>query len=197
MNLCFGCVTLRAAEMEDLKLLMYLMNSPQVEHMTVGMNYAISSYNQADWIKNFQNTDRCLRWMIELDNGAVPGMIMLTDIDWINRTASIGIKISPLERGRIRGDVKDAMYAVHAYAFDELNLERLESATLEYNIFSLRLTRSMGYVDEGIRREKIFKSGRRHGLITGGLLRSEFVRYEDGSAPWQQKRMEERQGEGS
>lgn len=188
MNIRFGCVTLRAIDMQDLDLLLMLMNSPDVERTTVGMNYAVSSLNQEEWMRGFHNSDGCLRWMIELENGRTLGMISFTDIDWINRSASIGIKINPEERERIRGDVKDAMYAAHAYAFDELNLERLESATLDFNIFSLKLSRSMGYVDEGIQRKKIFKNGKRHDLVIGGLLREEFVRYEDGRAPWQVKR---------
>lgn len=189
MNIKFGCATLRAIELRDARLLQSLMNSPDVDGMTVDMHHAISAHHEEEWIREFRNHDRCIRWMIELDNQTVIGMISLTAIDWVNRNAALGIKTGLLEGERIKGDVKDAFYALCRHAFDELNLNRIETATLDYNIFSLKLSRSMGFVDEGIQRKKIFRGGQWHDLIIGGLLRDEFIRYEDGEAPWQKKRI--------
>lgn len=185
MNIKFGCAMLRAIELEDIRLLQHLMNDPGVESMTVDMHYAVSAHQEEEWVRKFCNDDRCMRWMITLSNGTVLGMVSLSGIDWINRGASIGIKTGPLEGERMRGDVKDAFYALCRHAFDELNLHRIETATLDYNVFSLKLSRSMGFCDEGIQRKKVFRGGKWHDLVIGGLLREEFIRYEDGCAPWQ------------
>lgn len=190
MNIRYGCVTLRAIEMEDLELLKYLLNAPEVEKRTVGWNMPVSSYQQEQWMLSYRNSSDCMRWMIELDNGTVLGLATLNPIDWKNKSACFGIKIRPNEIRRIYGDVKDAFYGVLQYAFDELGLHRIHAETLSTNIFSLKLTRSMGFVDEGIERESIFKTGEWQDLIIGGLLEQDFVRYPDGTAPWQRKRKE-------
>lgn len=190
MNIRYGCVTLRAIEMEDLELLKYLLNAPEVETQTVGWNMPVSSYQQEQWMRSYRNSSDCMRWMIELDNGTVLGLAVLKPIDWKNKSASFGIKIRPNEEKRIYGDVKDAFYGVLQYAFDELGLHRIQTETLSTNIFSLKLSRGMGFVDEGIKRESIFKMGEWRDLIIGGLLERDFARYPDGTAPWQRKRKE-------
>ncbi len=187
MYLKYGCVKLRAIETEDQELLKLLINSPEVEQTTVGWNLPVSSYQQNKWQSNSSNSMDCIRWIIELENQTVLGMISLMDVDWKNRSANINIKLNPYEKNRIRGDAKDAYYAVLSYAFDELGLNRIEHNTLEYNFFSLKLSRSMGFVDEGIKRKCIYKFGKWHDLIVGGLLNEEFKRYDDGTAPWQNK----------
>lgn len=190
MNIKYGCAVLRAIEMEDSELLKYLLNAPEVEASTVGWNMPVSSWQQEQWLKNYRNSSDCMRWMIELENGTVLGMAILSPIDWKNRTGNIGIKINPNESRRIYGDVKDALYGSLRYAFDELGLHRIHAETLSTNIFSLKLTRGMGFVDEGVKRECIFKAGRWHDLVIGGLLEQDFARYPDGAAPWQKKRMD-------
>lgn len=190
MNIKYGCATLRAIEMEDAELLKYLLNAPEVEVSTVGWNMPVSSWQQEQWMRNYRNSSDCMRWMIELENGTVLGMVLLSSIDWKNRTGDFGIKINPHENRRIYGDVRDAFYGGIRYAFDELGLHRVQAETLSTNVFSLKLTRGMGFVDEGIKRECIFKAGGWHDLIIGGLLEQDFVRYSDGTAPWQKKRAE-------
>lgn len=188
MNIMFGCAVLRAIERTDAELLAHMMNHPDIDGMTVGSHYAVSMAHQEEWIRAFCNNDREMRWMIQLSNKTVLGMISLTGIDWVNRNASVGIKTGPLAGERIRGDVQDAMYALGRYAFDELNLCRLETATLSHNLFSLKLSRGLGYQDEGVLRKKVFRRGKWRDVVIGSLLRDEFIRYEDGSAPWQKKR---------
>lgn len=185
MILRFGNVTLRAIEKEDSVLLMHLINNPAVEAMTVGGNSPVSEYMQEEWIKNYRDTQTLKRWMIELDNGVTLGMITLSDINWKDRHGFIQYKINPEERNRLRGDMKNALYAVVKYSFEELGLNRLEGSILEYNTFSKKMIQSMGFVKEGVARSKVFKMGKWWSEEYYGLLSSEFVYYEDGVAPWQ------------
>jgi RimJ/RimL family protein N-acetyltransferase len=114
-------------------------------------------------------------------------MLILSDIDWKNRSANLGVKINVAERNRLPGDTKNAEYAVLKYAFEELGLNRIEAPILDYNVFSKKLATSMGFVKEGVCRSKLFKKNDWHDVEIYGLLKSEFVHYEDGNAPWQKK----------
>lgn len=185
MNLRYGCAKLRAIEEYDAELLQQLINSEDVEKMTAGWNMAVSSSKQLEWIKNYKNTSDNMRWMIDLDNDVTLGMVMLTKIDWKDRSAEISYKINPYERNRQTGDTKDAVYAVIKYAFEDLGLHRLEASIIDYNIFSQKMIKSMGFQLEGTCRSKIFKNGKWNDEYIYGLLCDEYIAYKDGEASWQ------------
>lgn len=174
-----GCVTLRAVEETDFDLLFCLINEPGIENMTVGFHLPISSAEQKKWMQNYSNTMTDIRLMIELDNGNTIGMVMLNDIDYKNGSAAIGYKISASPQDRIRGDMRDAIAGMLNYAFNELRLNCVISAVLDYNVFSLKLMKKMHFTQEGILRKRIYKNGEFHDLITFSILRSEFEEYKN------------------
>ena len=185
MILKYGNITLRPIERKDSELLRLMINSPEVEEMTENWNVPVSSYNQDKWIENYKDSHEMIRWMIELDNGTTIGMVSFFDINWITRRASISYKINPFETNRLKGDTKNAVYIAVKYAFDEMGLHRIESVILSFNIMSIKLTESVGFVKEGVFRARILKNGKWCNQVFYGLLEDEFKRYEDGTAPWQ------------
>lgn len=185
MELEFGHVKLRAVKESDCELLRILMNSPAVETMTLGWHHPVSHAMQEKWILSYADSDTRMRWMIELANGTTLGMVTLTEIDWKNRTAVMGIKTNPYEKQRMEGDTKDASYAVIKYAFGELGLHRIESCLLKYNTFSRKLNESLGFQLEGVFRSKIYKNNKWHDVCCYAMLKDEYVDYRDGKAPWQ------------
>lgn len=187
MELKFGNTILRAVEKKDNMLLKILINSPDIENMTIGWNLPVSDYMQDKWIEDLKSSHICMRWIIELSNGVALGMVILSGIDWKNRVAELGYKINIYEKNRIKSDTKDAIYSVIKYAFKELGFHRLDLRILDYNIKSQNLGQSMGFKKEGISRKRIFKNGTWHDEYIYGLLESEFINYSDGNAPWQNK----------
>jgi len=187
MDLKYGVVKLRAMEPEDAPFLVSLLNRSDIEQLVVGRSFSVSKYNEEDWIKNYNNTEKCLRWIIEL-NGTLFGTIILNNIDWIDRSAEIGIKVNITEPSRISGDAKDAYYAVIKYAFTELNLHRITATVLEYNKPSKNIHNIFNFKQEGCLRKAVFKNNEYHNLMVFGLLKEDFKQYDDGAAPWQLKR---------
>jgi len=169
-----GCVLLRAIEKEDFELLFYLINAPEIEEMIEGWNLPISSDEQKSWIEDYTNTNTNIKLMIELTNGKTIGMITLADIDWKNRQAAIGYKISAPFEDRIKGDMKDAINAILNYAFNELGLNCIRSLILEKNTFSVKLANRLHFQMEGILRERIFKNGTFNNQIMFSILKSEY-----------------------
>lgn len=185
MILKYGNIKLRPIEKKDSELLALMINSQSIEAMTGGWNVPVSSLDQDKWIENYHNSRDCIRLMIELENGTTIGLISLTEIDWITRRGYISYKTNPEERSRLKGDMKNALYILAKYAFDEMGLHRLEGDILEYNTMSKKLIKSVGFVEEGVRRARVLKNGQWQNQVCYGLLDSEFSRYPDGTAPWQ------------
>jgi RimJ/RimL family protein N-acetyltransferase len=103
------------------------------------------------------------------------GNIALHGIQWVDSTAEFGIIIGE----RIawgKGVGKEASVLLLRHAFDELNLHRVYCGTSEDNEGMRALARFMGMVEEGRRREAMWKRGRYRDIIEYGVLRGEFCR---------------------
>ena len=157
MNIEYGCVKLRAIEKKDFDLLFYLINSPEIESKTVGWHFPINCSMQERWMDKFENTNESIKLMIELSNSKTIGMIMLDSIDWKNRTAIFGCKMSAPVEDRIKGDMFDSVKGILKYAFDELGMNCVFGVLLEDNIFSRKLCKRVGFVEEGVLRKRIYK----------------------------------------
>ena len=112
--------------------------------------------------------------MIQIKDGATIGMIMLTDIDWKNRTAQLHQKTLAKVEDRKKDDVYDAMMGFLNYAFNELDLQCVYGTVLEYNLLSRKLAMRCGLKEEGVLRNRIFKNGKRHNLIANSIIKEDF-----------------------
>lgn len=75
-----------------------------------------------------------------------------------------------------QGFMKEALPFVIRYGFKEMNLHRIEAMVGPGNEPSLKLIRSMGFVEEGFLRQHYFTNGRHDDSMVFGLLRAEFKR---------------------
>ncbi|MBB6669277.1 GNAT family N-acetyltransferase [Cohnella nanjingensis] len=114
------------------------------------------------------------------------GQIGLDAIDWKNRVGRIGIVIgSPDNFGRGYGT--EAMKLLSAYAFSELNLNRLELEVYDFNARAIRSYLKCGFREEGRLRQKLYRHGRYADVVQMGLLREEWERGQE------QERVQERE----
>jgi RimJ/RimL family protein N-acetyltransferase len=175
MNIETKFATLRAIEEKDFDLLFNMMNDPEIESLTGGWSLPISSTNQREWMSSYKNSNKEIRVIIELKNGTTIGMLALTNIDWKNRTAIIHTKINNSQEGRIKGDTIDAMQGFLRYAFLELGLNCITGAVLIEHTFSRKMTKKLGFKEEGLLRQRIYKDGIFHDQIPLSILRDEFI----------------------
>lgn len=169
-----GCVTLRAIEKKDAALLLQMINSPEIEKALGSFSLPVSEAQQQEWVANYRNTEKQLRLMIELENGATVGVIMLYDIDMKNGTAEIGYKLLADREVRIKGDTDDAVQGVLQYAFRELRLNCVTAHTLADNIKSERLLKRNGFTEEGLLRQRVYQGGSYVDMKAFSILKGEF-----------------------
>lgn len=93
-------------------------------------------------------------------DGRLIGTVRLSAINWIDRTAAVGIMIGDRD-ARGRGAAKEALELVIAYAFDTLNLQRVYAGVASNNASSIALFQSV-MTQEGIRRRHVFGGGHYH-----------------------------------
>lgn len=166
-------VTLRAARREDMQLICDMFNDPELENNVVGWAFPLSIDQQNAWFDRNMGDQKNFRFIIETPEDGAVGVATLTNIDWKNRSATHGIKLSTKEK-RTKGIGTDTVMALQRYVFDELGLHRLNGSRFEFNKGSENLYKKCGWKDEGVKREYAFKRGSWRDLIMMGLLESDY-----------------------
>jgi RimJ/RimL family protein N-acetyltransferase len=174
MNIKGKFVTLRAIELEDQELLREMINSPEIEKMVGGYSFPVSKNQQDKWYETNSNNQNHIRLIIETEEDGAIGFANIVNIDWKNRSAFHGIKIAN-KQFRARGIGTDTVMAVMKYAFEELQLNRLDGSIISYNEPSRKLyCDRCGWKVEGIRRKAVFKSNEFHDELIVGILKEEY-----------------------
>lgn len=173
MNINGKYVTLRSIEKTDLELMKNMLNDAYIEDKVIGWSFPVSTFQQEKWYEeNISNLNN-LRFIIDTPDYGPVGLVTLINIDWKNRCADHGIKLANADfRGKNIG--RDAVMAIMRYAFDELQMHRLDSCRFEDNVASERLYTKCGWKVEGCKRQCIYKKGSYRDLILTGILASEY-----------------------
>lgn len=124
-----------------------------------------------------------MKWGIaESGTDLVIGTVTLFNLNLDNRRAEIGYG---LDRDFWRqGYMNEALQALLSFAFDVLNLHRLEADVDPRNVGSIRSLEKLGFQREGYLRERWHVNGEIQDAYFYGLLRPE----------WEAKRQEQSQG---
>lgn len=184
MNLYGKKVLLRALEPEDMEVLRDIVNDPEIERLVGGWSLPVSKKQQLEWYENISNSNMNIRFAIETKEDGVIGMADLRILDWKNRVAFHGIKIGN-KKFRGRGYGKDVVLTIMKYAFEELQLNRLDGTIIEYNIPSKKLyLEKCGWKLEGLRRQYVFKNNKYHDELIVGILRSEYFDFINKDGYW-------------
>ncbi|MFD1395263.1 GNAT family N-acetyltransferase [Kroppenstedtia eburnea] len=126
------------------------------------------------WLAEHHESDKGFLFALRPPEGEeLIGFIEIDGILWNHRTGWISIGIgSPEHRGRGWG--REAMSLALRFAFQELNLHRLQLTVISYNTDAIRLYERLGFTREGTYREFLEREGQRWDMLLYGLLRREW-----------------------
>lgn len=174
MNITGKKVTLRALERADMEELRSFHNDPEIANLIGGWSIPISSEQQNRWFDRLTYDDRNLRLAIDTEEDGFIGISNITNIDLKNRSAHHGILIGK-KNMRGHGYGRDTVMATMKYAFEELQLHRLDGDIVEHNIPSYNLfVKKCGWVEEGRIRQHTFRNNRFYDRLIVGILKSEY-----------------------
>ena len=158
-------VSLRKVEQSDLPKLLELKNeSWWGTHSTSIINLD----DQINWYKNID--DHSIFLIGEMQ--CPVGVAVFTNIDWVSRNLNISGSVYKEHRSK-------AAYAGFCagldFAFEMLNMNRVEAEVLEYHFMARKLEVDiLGFAIEGIKRKSVYKCGRYYDSLVLGMLREEW-----------------------
>lgn len=171
MNLKGKKILLRAIEEKDLEILREMINDEEFEYKVVGYSFPISTIQQKKWYETVNENKNNLKLVIEYE-GETVGLATIDEIDWKNRSAFHGMKLVKKVQGK--GIGKDVVKTICNYAFNELQLNRLEGGMLETNLPSLKLYEKCGWKKEGLFKQYVYKNGKYLDYFPVAILKEEF-----------------------
>lgn len=105
------------------------------------------------------------------DDDGLIGTVTLNNHDERHRRCEVGFILRRDQHGK--GKAKAAVAAVLAFAFDVLDVHRVEADVDPDNAASLQLLRKLGFVDEGLCRERWWVFGEwKHAQLLGLLAQN-------------------------
>ena len=127
------------------------------------VNYVISKYKSGEYND----------WALEhKEDKKMIGTCGFTRIDEENRVAEIGYVLNPDYWGE--GLATEAVEAVLKFAFDTMNMHRVEAKFMFGNDASLAVMKKVGMKFEGYQRDALFVKGRYRTIGISSILKSEY-----------------------
>jgi RimJ/RimL family protein N-acetyltransferase len=167
-------IALTPIEAGDLDKLHAWQNDPQIRDLIMGFRGPIRLEATADWIRNVSEHNLKTRAVFAVrQDGVLKGVAQLHTLDWIHRTALLGIYIGDAgERGAGLG--RAATCLLLDYAFHGLDLHRVGLEVVASNVGARRLYEQLGFALEGLQRQAYLRAGAREDIALYGLLKPEW-----------------------
>ena len=168
-------LTLRSLEVSDDADVFAVFSDPMVMRYWDGavMRTSQDAMSYIDRIHHGFRRRELFQWGIaDRETNRVLGTCTLTHVSTIHERSEIGFAIRQERWGQGLGS--EAVAAVVVFAFEELNLHRIEADVDPRNERSLRLLERLGFRREGYLPERYYINGERQDAVMMGLLRPDW-----------------------
>ena len=170
-------VRLRAREMSDLDNAMRWINDPEVTCFLGGpARYPYSSAQEEAWLVDAMQRTKPPEISLSIDtlaDGRYIGGIGLHKVNLEDRKAELGIMIGDKDCWS-QGYGTDALLTLLRFAFDEVNLNRVNLLVHDDNARAIACYSKCGFIEEGRLRQDRYKGGAYHDSLVMGILVDEF-----------------------
>jgi len=172
-------VRLRAIERSDIPTFVRWFNDPEVRQYLL-MYAPVSAAQEEKWFEDtLQRVQRREDFVFAVearvgDEWVHIGNVGLHRIHWKDRCAIFGIALGEKAYWD-QGYGTDATRTMLHFAFEELNLHRVELEVLDENARARRCYEKVGFRYEGTRWQAIFSAGRYHDAHLMSILREGFL----------------------
>lgn len=169
-------IILREYERDDLPYIMEWMNDEStLRHLSDMFLYPRSEEQALAWIemcrKGFDHHDLHLV-ISDKPKRVFLGQIDLLKIQWVSRSATLGIVLGPRAQGQGYG--RDAIRTLLRFAFSSMNLNRIQLEVYERNERAIACYEHCGFTHCGRLRQARYTHGQYEDILMMDILAGEF-----------------------
>ena len=170
-----GRLSLRIVQRADLPALLSVNGDPQVTRFVPYPTWTTLVDAEA-WFERMagiQASGTALQFvLVERAQSKPVGTCLLFRYDEGSQRAELGYVLGREYWGR--GYMLEALHALLQYAFADIGLRRVEAEVNPVNVPSTRLLERIGFLREGVLRQRWIDAGHAHDVNVYGLLRHEY-----------------------
>ncbi|MFH1212946.1 MAG: GNAT family protein [Candidatus Neomarinimicrobiota bacterium] len=169
-------IYLRPLQSGDAEFICRGENDPVVRE-TLFLAFPIDPEKVQEKISLQTNTRETLIFMIvSKDADEAIGQIAFFRLDWVSRAAVFYIALlDPAHWSK--GFGSEATHLMVDYAFETLNLNRIQLHVFADNVAAIKIYQKAGFVKEGILREAMFHHNRYCDFWVMGILKSDWLKF--------------------
>ncbi len=128
----------------------------------------------SQWLEDDDKSHHKFTFAVRLiENELLIGLVAIDEIEWNNQVGGLAIGLGGSAHWG-KGYGFEASQLALAFAFNELNLRRIQLGVFSYNARAIALYEKLGFQREGVYREYILRDGQPFDMYLYGLLRHEW-----------------------
>ncbi len=154
---------------EDLEIVRNWRNNENIRKWFY-TDHMISNDEHQKFIEKLKNDNHNYYWLVKQNNDYL-GVVSLNKFDSKNKNSYLGIYANPDNPQKGIGSVL-GNFLLHI-AFNIANLHTLKLEVLENNLKAINFYKKLGFIEEGIIREIIYKSDKWVNVIIMGIINNE------------------------
>lgn len=169
-------IMLREYSKQDLPFIRQWCNDPEiVDNLSDIFVYPHTEYSTEQFLNSVLEgkTEQKGFVIAHKDTAEYIGQIDLFKLDWKNRSAELGIVVG-IKKYLGNGYGSEAIKVLQHFAFNRLNLNRLQLEVHDFNERAYKCYLKCGFKEEGRLREKTYMNGRYSDTICMSILKREY-----------------------
>jgi RimJ/RimL family protein N-acetyltransferase len=169
-------IRLRALRRSDLEKTLSWNNSKAISELYLGHPFPVNKEMEELWYDKIltSNFPTSVFGIEHVEDKTLIGLSMLKKINLINRSSELAFYIGD-DNYKGKGYSKIASNQTLHFGFYELNLNRIYLSVLENNSVAINLYEKLGFKQEAVLRESVFKKNQYINERIYSLLKKEFV----------------------
>jgi RimJ/RimL family protein N-acetyltransferase len=167
-------VRLRPLQESDLEHIMEWINDHEVTRTLLVGRYPMTRQMEKEWLEaHLKQSETEVGFVVETLAGLYLGGIGFFRILAVERNAELGLVIGrKAEWGK--GYAREAMSLLVNYGFEQLNFQMIYLGVLHENARAHKIYTDLGFREEGRLRQRVYRDGLYHDIVSMSLLRSEW-----------------------
>lgn len=145
-------------------------NQPSIR-TSMYTDHEIGVNEHLQWISGLRSDKKQIVFAVLNESDNPIGVVSVSALDTLHKKADWAFYLDSEERGGLGAALE---FNLIEYVFNTLLLEKLNCEVLETNEAVVRMHKKFGFVEEGLRRENVARSGKRIGVHFLGLTKHEW-----------------------
>lgn len=170
-------IQLRPLKLTDIENTLKWRNDLEIIMLSQGIRFPKTRELEEDWyhsVLHDKSNNRVFFGIDLISNMESIGIVQITKIDYISGTCELGIMIGD-KANRGKGYGNEAYSIIINYAFNILNLRKVNTFSIVSNSASLKMKRKIsGFTQEGILKKHVFYDGIYHDVIIMALFKEDY-----------------------